>query len=170
MAEFVVVHHAGPSSDFGLEDLGGGAAGAEAGGDGGERRYHEHGDRYHGEQLPERLGADPVAAWDASQCASLAAFGATGALDGTVSLSSGERSTADYCWDLTTDALVHSWDLARGIGADEALDPELVELVWERTLPIAAQLQETGLFAPAVPVADNAALQTKMLALFGRRS
>ena len=54
--------------------------------------------------------------------------------------------------------------------SDEALDPELVELVWERTLPIAAQLQETGLFAPAVPVADNAALQTKVLALFGRRS
>jgi hypothetical protein len=43
-----------------LEDFGGGAAGAEAGGDGGERRHHDHGDRCHGGQLPERRARDPV--------------------------------------------------------------------------------------------------------------
>jgi hypothetical protein len=42
----------GTSGEFGLEDLGGGAAGAEAGGDGGERRYDEHSHRDHGEELP----------------------------------------------------------------------------------------------------------------------
>ena len=71
---------------------------------------------------------------------------------------------------MTTDALIHSWDLARGIGADETLDPELAELVYERTLPIAEHLQETGLFKPPVPVPDDAPLQTKLLALFGRRA
>jgi uncharacterized protein (TIGR03086 family) len=126
----------------------------------------EIGDRLDG----DRLGDDPVATWDTSQHGSLAAFGGPGALDGVVALSSGERPTAEYCWEMTTDALVHSWDLARGIGADDTLDPELVELVYERILPVAEHLQETGLFAPPVPVPDDAPLQTKMLALFGRRA
>jgi uncharacterized protein (TIGR03086 family) len=114
------------------------------------------------------LGDDPAATWDAAVRASLAAFGAPGALATTVSLSSGERPADEYCWEMTTDALIHSWDLARGIGADETLDSELVDLVYERTLPIAEHLHETGLFAPPVAVSADAPLQTKLLALFGR--
>ena len=124
------------------------------------------GDRFDGDQL----GDDPVAVWDAAVKESLGAFGAPGALDGAVSLSSGERPTAEYCWEMTTDALIHSWDLARGIGAGDVLDAELADLVYERTLPIAEHLQETGLFAPPVPVPDDASLQTKLLAIFGRRA
>jgi uncharacterized protein (TIGR03086 family) len=116
----------------------------------------------------DQLGDDPVASWDAAVEASLRAFEAPGALDGTVALSSGERPMSEYCWEMTTDALIHSWDLARGIGADESLDPELSQLVYERTLPIAERLQESGMFKPPVPVPDDAPLQTKLLALFGR--
>jgi len=116
----------------------------------------------------DQLGDDPVAAWDAAVAESAAAFAAS--IDGTVSLSSGDKPTSEYCWEMTTDALIHSWDLARGIGADELLDPELAGLVYERTLPIAEHLQETGLFKPPVPVPDDAPLQTKLLALFGRRA
>lgn len=118
----------------------------------------------------DQLGDDPVASWDAAVSASTAAFGDPGVLAGTVALSAGEKATEEYCWEMTTDALIHAWDLARGIGADETLDPELVELVYERTLPIAEHLQETGLFAPPVPVADDSPQQTKLLALFGRRA
>jgi len=118
----------------------------------------------------DRLGEDPVAAWDDAVAESVRAFGAPAALDGTVSLSSGAKPMAEYCWEMTTDALIHSWDLARGIGADERLDSELCELVYERTLPIAEHLQETGMFKPPVPVPDDAPLQTKLLALFGRRA
>ena len=124
------------------------------------------GDRLDGDQL----GDDPVAAWDAAVEASLRAFEAPGAHDGTVNLSSGERPMSEYCWEMTTDALIHSWDLARGIGADETLDRELAQLVYDRTLPMAEQLQETGLFKPPVPVPDDAPLQTKLLAIFGRRA
>jgi uncharacterized protein (TIGR03086 family) len=124
------------------------------------------GSRFDGDQL----GDDPVATWDTVVSPSSAAFGAPGALDGTVALSAGEKPASEYCWEMTTDALIHSWDLARGIGADESLDAELVELVYERILPVAEHLQETGLFAPPVPVADDVDLQTKLLALFGRRA
>lgn len=126
----------------------------------------EIGDRFDGDQL----GADAVAVWDAAVNVASRAFGAAGALDGTVSLSAGEKATSEYCWEMTTDALIHSWDLARGIGAEETLDPELVELVYERTLPVAEHLQETGMFAPPVPVPDDAPVQTKLLAIFGRRA
>jgi uncharacterized protein (TIGR03086 family) len=122
------------------------------------------GDRLDGDQL----GDDPVAAWDAAVAAALDAFGAPGALAGTVELSRGPTPREEYCWEMTTDALIHSWDLARGIGADETLDPELAGLVYERTLPIAEHLHETGLFAPPVPVPDDAPLQVKLLAIFGR--
>jgi len=118
----------------------------------------------------DQLGDDPVGMWDTAVSASAAAFGAPDALHGTVALSAGDKATEEYCWEMTTDALIHAWDLARGIGADNTLDPELVELVYERTLPIAEHLQETGLFAPPVPVPDDSPLQTKLLALFGRRA
>jgi uncharacterized protein (TIGR03086 family) len=124
------------------------------------------GDRFDGDQL----GADPVATWDSALLAAVDAFAAPGALDSKVQVSSGEQLTAQYCFEMTTDALIHSWDLARGIGADETLDPELVGLVYEQILPIADQLQDTGMFAPPVPVPDDAPLQTKLLALFGRRA
>jgi uncharacterized protein (TIGR03086 family) len=123
------------------------------------------GDRFDGDQL----GTDPRATWDEAVEASLAAFSGPGALDRTVSLSSGPQPTSQYCWEMTTDALIHSWDLARGIGADETMDAELVDVIYERTLPFVDQLQASGMFAPPVPVPDDAPMQTKLLAIFGRR-
>jgi uncharacterized protein (TIGR03086 family) len=122
------------------------------------------GDRLDGDQL----GSDPVEAWDAALKDSMASFGGRGALDGTVLLSRGEIPASEYCWEMTTDALIHSWDLAQGIGGDETLDAELVEVVYERTLPFGDELQKTGMFAPPIPTPDNAPLQTKLLAMFGR--
>jgi len=116
----------------------------------------------------DQLGDDPSATWDAAVAASRAAFAAPGALERHVSLSSGAKNVAEYCWEMTIDALVHSWDLARGIGTDDTLDPELVALAYDQVLPIAEHLQETGMFAPPVLVPDDAPLQTKLLGLFGR--
>ncbi len=118
----------------------------------------------------DQLGNDPVATWDRAAADALAAFGAPGALDGTVALSRGPHPARDYCWEMTTDALIHAWDLARGIGDDETLDAELVDVVYERTLPFAEELQKTGMFAPPVPVDAAADPQTRLLALFGRRA
>jgi uncharacterized protein (TIGR03086 family) len=126
----------------------------------------EVGSRLDGDQL----GDDPRATWDDAALASLEAFRAPGALEGVVWLSGGDAPSADYCWEMTTDALIHSWDLARGIGADETLDPELVGVVYERIVPVADKLQDSGMFAAPVEVPDHAPLQTKLLGLFGRRA
>lgn len=72
------------------------------------------------------LGADPLASWDASAAAALAAVAAPGAMESTVHLSFGDFSGADYAEQLFADLLVHGWDLARAIGTDETLDADLV--------------------------------------------
>jgi len=128
------------------------------------RTVADVGDRFEGDQL----GADPVNAWDTAAAASGAAFAADGALDGTVHLSYGDRPARDYCREMVLDLAVHGWDLSRGIGADERIDPDLVAVAYEHLAPMADQWQDAGIFAPPVPVAADADPQTRLLALTGR--
>jgi uncharacterized protein (TIGR03086 family) len=123
------------------------------------------GTRYDGDQL----GDDPPRAWADASAGALAAFRAPGTLDRTVHLSYGDESCDVYLGQLTADHLVHSWDLARGIGADDTLDPELVQWAWETMKPQEQMLRATGLFGEPVDVPDGSDLQTKLLALVGRR-
>lgn len=130
------------------------------------RTIAEVGDRFDGDQL----GQDPVATWDGASTGALEAFSADGALQRTVHLSYGDSTADAYCREMLSDLIVHSWDLARGIGADERLDEALVADVYTWTLPHADKLAATGLFAPQVPAPPEADQQTTMLAMFGRRA
>jgi uncharacterized protein (TIGR03086 family) len=113
---------------------------------------------------------DPGRAWREASDAARAAFAAEGALDATVALAYGETSARDYIWEMTVDATVHAWDLARGIGADDRLDPELVRRIHTEVEDDTDSLAATGLFDPPVHVPTHADLQARMLGLFGRRS
>ena len=125
----------------------------------------EAGDRFSGDPL----GDDPKAAWSRESAAARAAMAADGALDHTVTVSYGEISARDYIWQLTVDLAVHAWDLARGIGADEQLDHELVRRIHTETENDTESLAGSGLFDPPVHVPTHADLQARMLGLFGRR-
>ncbi|MDQ1705473.1 MAG: hypothetical protein QOF18_1839 [Frankiaceae bacterium] len=116
------------------------------------------------------LGDDPSAAWDDAVRAARAAVAAPGALDTTVHLSFGDTPAMGYLTQLTGDLAVHAWDLARGIGADDTLDPELVGYITEAVKPMAAELAASGMFDPPADVPADADEQTRMLALFGRRA
>ncbi|HEY3259564.1 MAG TPA: TIGR03086 family metal-binding protein [Pseudonocardiaceae bacterium] len=129
------------------------------------RTVQEIGDEFEG----DLLGDDPVAAWDRASAAAGAALAEPGALRRTVHLSYGDRSAEYYCAEMTADLVVHSWDLARAIGADEKLDPELVDFTYELIAPQVDALAHTGLFAPPVEVPPDADEQTRLLALSGRR-
>lgn len=122
------------------------------------------GHRFDGDQL----GDDPAKAWDRYAVEAHHAIEAPGALNRTVHLSYGDTTAESYTWDMVSDALVHAWDLARAIGADESLDPELVNEVFARIEPQADTLAASGYFAPRVPVPDDADPQTKLIALCGR--
>jgi uncharacterized protein (TIGR03086 family) len=113
------------------------------------------------------LGSDPVAAWDAAAAAAAAAF-AAGALERTVHLSYADRPAEEYAREMIFDLVVHSWDLARGISADDSLDPDLVEAVYAQIEPD-TDLAASGLFDEPVPVPADSDEQTKLIAFTGRK-
>jgi uncharacterized protein (TIGR03086 family) len=125
----------------------------------------EVGDRFEGDVL----GDEPRVAWDESIEAALAAFEEDDALDRTVQVSWGEIPAAEYAAQRAVDLLVHGWDLARAIGADDTLDADLVRWCWEASSPQEQQIRDAGVFGDAVPVPDDADLQTRLLGLYGRR-
>jgi uncharacterized protein (TIGR03086 family) len=114
---------------------------------------------------------DLIAAYAETTKAQNAAFRAPGALDQTVHHPMGDIPATLFLQFRTGDATLHAWDLARAIGADEALDGELVTLLYDGMLPMAPMLAGSGAFGdgPSGTVADDAPTQAKLLDLAGRR-
>ncbi|MFJ4777077.1 TIGR03086 family metal-binding protein [Streptomyces sp. NPDC088762] len=129
------------------------------------RTVEEMGDAFSGDVL----GGDPVAAWEEASAAAHAAFAAPGALERTVRLSYGPALGSAYCSELTADCVVHTWDLSRGIGADDRLPDGLVEFSIKEVMPYADGLAASGMYAEPLEVPAGANAQTRLLALLGRR-
>jgi uncharacterized protein (TIGR03086 family) len=117
------------------------------------------------------LGADPVAAYDASAAAAAEAFEAPGALDAPCAVSYGPVPGSVYAGHRLIDVFVHGWDLATATGQSADLDPQLVAACWEVTRPQLALLQGSGAFgADFVPADDiGEETQSSLLAAFGRK-
>ncbi len=120
---------------------------------------------------PAELGEDLVAGYAETEAAQNAAFRAEGALDQTVHHPMGDIPATLLLQFRTGDAALHAWDLARAIGADEELDGELVQALYEGFLPMAPMMAGSGAFGEGASgtVGDEAPVQTKMLDLAGRR-
>lgn len=71
---------------------------------------------------------------------------------------------------LSTDILVHTWDLARAVGGDESLPADIVEGAYSGLKPLDAMLRQGGVFGPKVEVSEGADLQTELLAFLGRKA
>ena len=113
------------------------------------------------------LREDLRAEWDLYAFAANAAWMAT-TPDTRVQLSYDTVTMADYLREQVADVAIHTWDLARAIGADENLDPEIIEAVWTVFEPQKDTLAASGLYAAPVPLPDDAPLQQRLLALTGR--
>lgn len=124
----------------------------------------EVGDRFEG----DLLGDDPKGAWEDSAAEAVAAVHADGAMDRIVHLSFGDFPGRDYTMQLFADLLVHGWDLARAIGADERLDPELVEVCAAWFTPLEETYRGAGAIGPRPELPPDADAQTRLLAAFGR--
>lgn len=68
----------------------------------------------------------------------------------------------------TADVFMHRWDLARATGQDETLDPDRCAVMLEGMLPMDALLRQSGQYGPRVDVADDADVQTRLIAFIGR--
>jgi uncharacterized protein (TIGR03086 family) len=70
--------------------------------------------------------------------------------------------------NLTRDVLVHTWDLARAVGADDRLDPQWCEHFYAALPGDASVLSVSGMFDAPVAVGHQTDLQSKLLARLGR--
>lgn len=71
---------------------------------------------------------------------------------------------------VTMDLLVHTWDLARAVGADERLDEDSVRLAYEVLKPMDAMIRQPRVFGPKLEPPPGADLQTEFLYFLGRRA
>ena len=126
----------------------------------------EVGDRFDGDVL----GPDPQRAWRTASGEALTAAAEPGAMDRTVHLSFGDFPGREYAMQLFADHLIHAWDLARAIGADERLDAELVEACTTWFAAMEDAYRSAGAIAGRPRVPDGADAQTRLLAMFGRQA
>ena len=115
------------------------------------------------------LGDDPLGAWQDSLEAAQDAVSRV-SLDRTVHLSFADVPAGAYLSQLGSDFVVHAWDLARGLGVDDRLDPAVVTDVHARALDEIDALRASGMFGDQVDVPPDADEQTRLLALVGRRA
>lgn len=68
----------------------------------------------------------------------------------------------------TSDVFMHTWDLARATGQDEALDPEKCAALLAGMEPLDDVLRASGQYGPKVEVPADADVQTRLLGFIGR--
>ena len=68
----------------------------------------------------------------------------------------------------TSDVFMHTWDLARATGQDEQLDADTCADLLAGMSAIEDVLRSSGQYGPAVPVPDDADVQSRMLGFIGR--
>jgi uncharacterized protein (TIGR03086 family) len=114
------------------------------------------------------LGGDPDEAWTSARAAAAAALHAEGALSRTVQLSFGETTATEYLWQIAADHLVHGWDLAVALGADDRIDADLVEAVAAWFAAQEAGYRSAGAVGDRPELPPGAGRQWQLLAMFGR--
>jgi len=108
---------------------------------------------------PNRPREDPQVRWQLTydSLAEALAPGKTARLD-----------THQLIPKLTRDVLVHTWDLARAVGADDRLDPGWCELFYA-DLPADLQASTpSGMFKASLAVNHETGAQARLLARLGR--
>jgi uncharacterized protein (TIGR03086 family) len=120
------------------------------------------------EDTDDLLGEDPFAGWESAADGALSAFAEDNALMRTVHLSRGPTPASEYIFEMTSDLVVHSYDLAAATDGDTDLDGELVTagLVFAERLPVDGV---PGLFDPPLEVSASAPPLVRLLARYGRR-
>lgn len=120
------------------------------------------GDRYDGDVL----GTAAVAAWTGAAAASRQAWQEVDP-NAEVHLSDGLNPVGEYAAQMHLDLVVHGWDLARGAGLDDSIDPEIAQLILQYVEPVAGAWAAAGMFGAPVE-GDFTEPPDRLLALLGR--
>jgi uncharacterized protein (TIGR03086 family) len=108
---------------------------------------------------PQLLGDDVVKQYAAAREATLGVYREPGVLE----------KTGPSLGIAFVDQLVHGWDLARATGQDATMPDDLADAAFAMIDGRMPDDQRGTFFKPAVPAADDAPAQQKLLAYGGRR-
>ncbi len=125
----------------------------------------EVGDRYEGDVLR----SDHHSAWQHAADAALVAVKSV-ELDKPVHLSRGEVSAKDYIMEVANDLFIHAWDASQSVNSTLLLNEQMAQDFHDFLLPSVEGYRKSGSYGPAVEVANDADIVTKLLALTGRRA
>jgi uncharacterized protein (TIGR03086 family) len=114
------------------------------------------------------LGSDPKASFAAIVEKATAAAMRIDDLDRVVHCSFGDYPARHYFWQINGFRGLRAHDIARVIGVDAQLPPELVQGLWDEISPHADEWRTYGVFPPAVAVPDDAPLLDRLLGITGR--
>lgn len=124
-----------------------------------------------GESKPVGADEDPTRAWEDAYRAIDEITGdpeaVTKEIDGPVGRMPAGQIIGQF---MTMDLLVHTWDLARAVDADEHLDGDSVRHAYEALKPMDAMIRQPNVFGPKLEPPPGADLQTEFLYFLGRRA
>jgi uncharacterized protein (TIGR03086 family) len=126
-------------------------------------------------QIPEGLGTsvddgdNAQKRWSRVRDAALAALRQPGVLERTMPGRGGEVPVEMALLPRLSDLMLHTWDLARGTGGDEHVDPDSAAVVLEFLKPNDEILRSTGTFGPKVEPPPGADAGIELLCFSGRR-
>jgi hypothetical protein len=89
-------------------------------------------------------------------------------LDRITHLSYGDYPARDYLQHIVSFRAFRSYDIAKLINIDTAMDGEFVQALLEEFSPVVEAYRQMGVFPPAVRIAADANPQSKLLAMVGR--
>lgn len=113
---------------------------------------------------------DVVASWHAVSAAVRAALADPAEASKTLGARFGNQTFEQLVGRiLSTDTLVHTWDLARATGQDDRLDTDSVQAAFAHLAPIDEALRVPGGFGPKIDPPLDADQQTRFLCFVGRR-
>jgi uncharacterized protein (TIGR03086 family) len=119
----------------------------------------------------QHLGDDWQGALRRSIAAQAQAFAAPGALERICHHPAADIPGSMLLGFRLGDLVLHAWDIARGAGLDETLDPVAVEAVWTGMSALGPLVAQSGFFGTGASgtVPEDAPLQLRLLDLAGRR-
>lgn len=123
-------------------------------------------------QPDDLVGDDPASIFRDVAAATLAAWSAPGALEGSCRLPMGVEVPAEVAVGINlTDVLVHGWDLAKATAQDPTLDPAVANAALDvsRAFMTDAFRGPGNAFGKIVPVSDDASPTDRLVAFLGRQ-
>jgi len=127
------------------------------------RTASEVGDRHSG----DLLGSDPIDAYDRVNDLATTAVDAGDDPSATAHLSYGDFTVGEALEHMSIYRAFQAWSIAKLLGIEFSLSPELVERLWEMLAPNIDMWRSMGVFGPEVEVPAGANREVQLLGKTG---